>query len=69
MPLWTISGVWMSAVAQASCPWVCIRLSDMGKMPMPLEAPTIRRCASVLLPRKRNFASPGGPVIFHKTAE
>jgi hypothetical protein len=35
----------MPVVARASCPWVCVKPSDMGKMPMPLALLSIRRCA------------------------
>ena len=37
--------IWMPAVARASCPWVWVKPSDMGKMPMPLAPPSIGRCA------------------------
>jgi hypothetical protein len=40
-----VGSVWMSVVARASCPWVCARPFDMGKMPMPLAPPSIGRCA------------------------
>ena len=30
---------------RASRPWVCVKPSDMGKMPMPLAPPSIGRCA------------------------
>ena len=32
-------------VARASCPWIRVRPSDLGKMPRPLARPSIRRCA------------------------
>ena len=35
----------MPAVARASCPWVWVKPSDMGKMPMPLAPPSIGKCA------------------------
>ena len=38
--------IWVPAVARASCPWVWVKPSDMGKMPMPLAPPAIGRCAS-----------------------
>jgi len=40
--------IWVPAVARASCPWVCGKLSEMGKMPMLFASPQICRCAQVV---------------------
>jgi hypothetical protein len=33
------------AVARAYCPWVRVKPSDLGKMPLPLAPPSIGSCA------------------------
>ena len=44
-----VGGVGSSGVARASRPWVRVRLSDMGKMPMPLAPPATARCARMIV--------------------
>ena len=53
-----VGSVWMFAVAWASCPWVRVRPSDMGKMPMPLAPPSMGRCARLCPPQLSDLHDP-----------
>jgi ferredoxin len=53
-----VSSFWSWAVARASRPCLCVRPSDMGKMPMPLKPSTTGKCAAMAVapdPARRAF--------------